>query len=281
MILSAFDMIALGCVVFIGLPHGAFDGAIYALLPDEITKQSRATSLARFLALYTCLAGVIVVLWLIMPQLSLIAFLAISAFHFGKGDTEGYHGIARLIALIAHGGLVTLWLPLTHHEMAFSYFAALTFAPIDALSLLSAFMYACAFLWAICVMAYGRMALTNPYYRGRFFEVLLLVPAMAYLPLLPAFALYFCAFHSRRHFVSLYHATKTSAPAQLYALGIGLSVASWVFGAIALFVLNQYQSFALSAIQIIFIGLAALTVPHMILVDGLWRPLRKSLHSSR
>ena len=53
MILSAFDMIALGCVVFIGLPHGAFDGAIYALLPDEITKQSRAKSLAFFLALYT------------------------------------------------------------------------------------------------------------------------------------------------------------------------------------------------------------------------------------
>ncbi len=170
MILSAFDMIALGCVVFIGLPHGAFDGAIYALLPDGIHKTEPRQITRIFFALYTGLAGVIVVFWLIMPQLSLIAFLAISAFHFGKGDTEGYHGIARLIALIAHGGLVTLWLPLVHHEVAFSYFGALTFAPIEALSLLSAFMYACAFLWAICVIAYGRMALTNPYYRGRFLK---------------------------------------------------------------------------------------------------------------
>ena len=281
MSLSFLDIFALCCVIFIGLPHGAFDGAIYALLPGNVPPKGRSKSLLRFLILYTALAAAIVLLWLILPQLSLIAFLVISAFHFGKGDTEGYHGIARLIALIAHGGLVTIWLPLAHYETAFSYFAALTFTTSDSLGLLSGVIYVSGILWMISVLAYGYMALINAYYRARFFEVLLLIFAMAFLPLLAAFALYFCAFHSRRHFASLYQATKTVASHHILKLGILLCLASWAFGGLALFMLNQYQSFALSVIQIIFIGLAALTVPHMILVDGLWRPMRKHFQASR
>ena len=86
--LSVIDMMALLCIVFIGLPHGAFDGALYALLPSG----ERKASLLRFLALYSLTALLIIGLWLVFPVISLLLFLAISAFHFGKGDTAGYQG---------------------------------------------------------------------------------------------------------------------------------------------------------------------------------------------
>ena len=274
--LSLLDLIALGFVIFIGLPHGAFDGAIYALL----SKGSRPQSLPLFLIAYTLLAALVIGLWLIAPVWALIGFLALSAFHFGKGDSEIYHGSARLFAIIAHGGLATIFLPLWHADAAFTAFAALTFRQADELALLELILRLAGLIWLAALMAYGWMALMNSFYRARFIEVLLVASLMAFLPLLPAFTLYFCAIHSRRHFMALYHSTKDKAPQALWPLAIGLSCASWGAGAIALFWASQYQSFAVSAIQIIFIGLAALTVPHMILVDGLWRPHKKPVLTS-
>lgn len=273
MSLSAIDLCALAMVAFIGLPHGAFDGAVYALLPDKGANKGR---LYLFLIAYSALAVAIILLWLVAPLASLIGFLAISAFHFGKGDTEGYHGKARLVAIAAHGGLVTIFLPLMHQDQAFAAFAALTFRASDELESLSYLLWLGAIGWGISCLTYGWMSAMNAFYRARFIELILLCLIMATLPILAGFALYFCFIHSRRHFMVLYHSTKYQAPRQLLPLGIGLSCASWLAGGIGLVLLNQYQSFAVSMIQIIFIGLAALTVPHMILVDGLWRPLRKN-----
>ena len=274
--LSLADLIALGLVIFIGLPHGAFDGAVFALLPAK----NRPQSLSVFLIGYSLIAALIIGLWLVLPLLSLIGFLALSAFHFGKGDSEIYHGRARIFAIIAHGGLATIYLPLLHTDAAFNAFAALTFRHANDLALLEMILRLCGLIWLGAVIAYGWMALMNHFYRARFIECLLIASLMAFLPLLPAFALYFCAIHSRRHFSALYDSTKDKAPQALWPLAIGLSFASWLAGGLALFWASQYQSFAVSAIQIIFIGLAALTVPHMMLVDGLWRPYKKPISTA-
>ena len=277
--LTWFDSMALLAVIVIGLPHGAFDGAVYALLAnhssDRITAGTRHT-LPVFLALYSLLALAIILLWLIFPILSLMGFLVLSGFHFGKGDTDGYHGFARIIALIAHGGLVTILLPLIHKDAAFAIFTALTFQPASGLWLLSYLITGASLLWGLACLVYGYFAVVNAHYRARFFEVCLAALVMAWLPLLPAFAFYFCVIHSRRHFLLLYQTTASLAPRSVLPLGLGLSCASWGAGLGMLFVISHYQSIALSALQIVFIGLAALTVPHMILIDGFWRPLSKS-----
>jgi Brp/Blh family beta-carotene 15,15'-monooxygenase len=232
------------------------------------------------LLLYTLLAAFVIALWLIAPLFSLIGFLLFSAFHFGKCDSEIYHGHARLFAIIAHGGLATIYLPFLHKDAAFAAFAALTLRQPDELAALEALLSFAGLIWLAALIAYGWMAFVNRFYRARFIEIIVVAIIMAFLPLLPAFALYFCAIHSRRHFIALYHSTKDKAPQALWPLALGLSCASWGAGAIALFWANMHQSFAVSAIQIIFIGLAALTVPHMILVDGLWRPYKKPISTA-
>ena len=68
--------------------------------------------------------------------------------------------------------------------------------------------------------------------------------------------------------------TATAAPKRLIMQAAGYTIASWLFGAVAFLWINE-RTFEAELIQIIFIGLAALTVPHMILVDGIFRTEKK------
>ena len=67
---SLIDIIALGFVVFVGLPHGAFDGAVYLQLPQY----KRPSDFIAFLILYVAIALVVVGIWYLLPLLSLLLF---------------------------------------------------------------------------------------------------------------------------------------------------------------------------------------------------------------
>ena len=269
--LGLIDFIALGFVVFIGLPHGAFDGAVYLQLPHY----KKPADLLVFLTLYIAMALAVIGIWYLLPLTSLLLFLALSAFHFGKGDAPALTGLSRVASIIAHGGLATIYLPLMHQDEAFSFFALLTFQQAPQLAAFETLFLGFGALWVLCLGIYAINAITAPHLRRHLLEILGASIVMALLPLLAAFAFYFCAIHSARHFTSVYQSLKQAAAPHLWGLTAGLTLASWLAGGIALLLLAPYQGFVLSVIQIIFIGLAALTVPHMILIDGVWRPFAR------
>lgn len=276
MSLSLFDGVALIAVLVIGLPHGAFDAAVYALWRGDKSQQTKTQSqidLLRFLTLYSLCAAVIVLIWLIVPLLSLAAFLAISAFHFGTGDANSEHRFHRQLQIIAHGGLVTLWLPIMHPDEVGLYFTALS-GP-EAVMII-ALIKAMQWPWLLVIFLYGLRAMRDRVMQSRFIELLIMMIALLYLPVLAGFALYFCAVHSRRHFYALYQALIHQKKGSVWPLALGLTLASWLAGGLGLMILMRAQDFTISAIQIVFIGLAALTVPHMILVDGFYHPAKKA-----
>ena len=266
---SLIDIIALGFVVFVGLPHGAFDGAVYLQLPQY----KRPSDFIAFLILYVAIALAVVGIWYLLPLLSLLLFLALSAFHFGTGDAPALKGGQRVASIISHGGLATIYLPLIHQDEAFTFFALLTFQDKDALAPLEMAYYGLGSLWAVSLIFYGIKAISTRSLRRPILEIVGAAMIMAYLPLLAGFAFYFCAIHSARHFTAVYQSLKHASPSHLWGLTAGLTMASWIAGAALYFWLAPYQGFVVSVIQIIFIGLAALTVPHMILIDGVWRPV--------
>ena len=61
-------------------------------------------------------------------------------------------------------------------------------------------------------------------------------------------------------------------PRQILLQAVWFTLVSWGGGAVMLMWLDS-GNISQDLLQVIFIGLAALTVPHMILVDGLFRRL--------
>ena len=80
--LDWLDYISLFFIIFMGIPHGALDGAISVTL--GFTKSFYLQ--VRFIITYLLVATLVVVLWYFLPVFSLILFLTVSIFHFGCGD---------------------------------------------------------------------------------------------------------------------------------------------------------------------------------------------------
>ena len=99
--LGLFNILALLAVVVIGLPHGAFDGAVAM----HLGLVNRFSSLARFVIIYVALAALVVLTWMVAPSISLILFLTISMLHFGAGDARNGQGALAFSEALAHGGI--------------------------------------------------------------------------------------------------------------------------------------------------------------------------------
>ena len=263
--LGYINLLALGGVVLIGLPHGAFDGAIAACLGQA----RRPLTLVRFIALYVALAGFVVWLWLTFPALSLIGFLIISIIHFGLGDASAVRGWFRYIQVVAHGGVVVAGISQSHRlevDTIFGFLvggdAEVVWMAIDIVSLM--------IVSALAIYAWR--ALLEPKWRQGFFEAILLLLMLIVVPPLVGFALYFCCVHSTRHLWSVWTTVKVAFPRNMLFVGaILFTVASWSVGAVTFWWCANFMSVESALLRVVFIGLAALTVPHMILVDGFFR----------
>ena len=116
--LSPIDIFALLAIMLVGLPHGAFDGAI-AFFVGAGRTPARITS---FLVGYSVLAGLYIGFWYLMPLPALIIFLALSIIHFGSGDVqpahlpieESWQGLFKAARIFSHGGVVGIVVPSLH-----------------------------------------------------------------------------------------------------------------------------------------------------------------------
>ena len=95
--------------------------------------------------------------------------------------------------------------------------------------------------------------------------------AAACLAPLVYFILYFCALHSLRHLTDALHSVENTRKALRTATL--LSIVVIVAAIIGFAVLQKAETFVLeqSIMQIVFVGLAGLTVPHMLLIDRFQR----------
>ena len=263
--LDWWDYVALFSIIFIGIPHGALDGAISITL--GYTKKLRLQ--LYFILIYIFVSLVVITLWYFLPVITLILFLLTSIFHFGCGDLDWNKSKFYLIGGYVHGGLIVFGIIFLNKIDVNRFFEILS---VDQLYLLWTSLNLGLFFWIIAViyicLNYRKINISTHYLKLAL-SILLLV---LILPPLPAFAIYFCLIHSFHHIRRILPTLLDFMEKQkAISLMIIFSVLSWVGCGIAFYYLSNFNSYPDTIIKITFIGLAALTFPHMILVDGIFR----------
>jgi len=248
-------LLAFGVLVF-GLPHGALDPLI-ARRAGLITGWRSAVG---FHLAYGGAALAMLLVWLIAPGPALAGFLAYSAHHFA-GDWLRT-GTARRLAL----GAAVLGLPsIMHGDQVADIYTVLS-GPAGAQ--IAQLQSALAPLWLSVLTG---MALFEAWSRRRAhaLEIAGLMATGLILPPLVFFALYFCCLHSPRHFLQVWRGgvdkplvVRTAALYSVLAALIAVIIAAAAAPAVRL---------EASVLQTVFVGLAALTVPHL-LMSSLTRP---------
>jgi Brp/Blh family beta-carotene 15,15'-monooxygenase len=237
----------------LGMPHGALD----PLIARRLGFWRTPFTFAVFNLAYTAVAAAVIALWLVAPVPSLIAFLLISAAHFGSDWNRD-----RPLALRFITGAALLSLPSLRDQSAVADLYA-TLAGEGARSIATAQ----AALGPVLLVALAAAAVIAA--RRAPHEGIELVAAAA-LALLAAplvfFIVYFCALHSVRHLREGFgeehgHGRRlTALIVAAYTLTPLLMAAAFLWATAGTASLDD------QLLRVVFIGLAALTVPHMILV---------------
>ena len=269
--MAPLDLAALAVIVLIGLPHGALDGAIAI----HLGLNRKILHFIWFLMLYIGIAGLVVGVWLLAPTTCLLGFLIISMLHFGAGDARHGTGWLRSAEILAHGGLVIVCISQIHHDevdVIFGYLTdrdtALLWQGIDVLTVIVGMAI------VVCIA----QALWHRRWRGTAVELVALAALFALTPPLVGFAVYFCCVHSARHVYGIVNSLpRDISRFSMINQAAAFTVASWAAGGVAIWWFADMTNPEPVVLRVVFIGLAALTVPHMMLVDGLFRRSERTL----
>ncbi len=262
-LLSTPSLIAIAAILLIGVPHGGLDGAV----ARRAGWPSGTGPWIAFHLVYLLLAAGVAGLWWLYPLSSLIFFLLISALHFGSSDIHPISAPSSKDAwlpLIAHSGLVVIAIPAFQSSAVEPLFAVLIGAD-NSLWLLQQIQQL-LLPWVACLFAYGIYSIYQPRWRSTQLNLVILIALAYLLPPLVSFALYFCLWHSRGHMQRIWRSIAADHRRRSAIEAITYSLLAYAAAAIY-FALQATNEVAPALIQLTFIGLAALTVPHMLLVD--------------
>ena len=245
---------AAALILLLGMPHGAFD----VVVARKLFGVADFKGWALFLLLYIGLSAAVVGFWFVAPTPFLCAFLVCSALHFGADPAAGASALARCL----YGGAAIV-LPALWHGPELQRLLGLVAGPASA-ALVAPVLSQMAAPWlAASVLACVLQARTSWLAA---WELATLAALSVVAPPLVAFTVYFCAMHSPRHILRTL-ANLPGAEAR-NALALALWPTLAVLSALAAIGwLSSDRSMEVWVMQLVFVGLAALTMPHMVLLE--------------
>ncbi len=271
----AIDYIFFGFfVVLVGIPHGAID---HLVEEKYLEMQKKSFFLGRFLLKYVLQILAYGVLWLIMPALSLLLFLLISGWHFGESDMQPAprHSLWKVNQMLL-GSLVLFYILM--REPAFTG---------DIIYRITRESHLARAIWAWAVSNAGWLYGTSAFFllltgyfaqraeplqwqQSKWVSFLLIMLLIYFLPLLPAFALYFGGWHSLNTFghmsgfldnkKSIWQLWKAALPFTLLAIFF-LIIIAFVWSALFIHI---------DPLPILFIFIAVITLPHLLVMNKMF-----------
>lgn len=262
----------------LGLPHGAFDMEVGRRLLSS--RHGRAWW-PRFVGVYIVAAAAVVGWWWVHPVSALISLLGLGIVHFGDEDlgpeSDGVAGARRLLRAVSRG-VVPVLAPLAFWSVQVAaIFGVLLGAGrgdgplstgladphvVRTVGLVGLALGLPGLLDAAFAAGRRRMPLIEP---------AIVALAAALMPPVAFFAAYFCFVHAVRH--SLRSAAEM-IPSDLVSAARGFVRVTWpataatVIGAIVIgvwLVAGSGLAADDATLRVVFIGLHALTVPHVLL----------------
>ncbi len=259
-------------VLIVGVSHGSLDH----LKGKKLLKLFNIKSTYIFYITYILISAAVVVTWLLLPSITLIVFLIIASYHFGKEDTHFLINNRSYFTQLLYffKGFLIILAPLTFHfQETIAIFKLLLidnevfYSTLDFIEKNNIIQKGNVFSFLSSVIL-----LLKNFEKKKFlifFDYFSILTLNLYLTPLIAFTFYFCFLHSIRHSISLAIELNPDSVIKGFRLfvkkALPLTILTAVFSFIALYLLSYSNNIDGAILKIIFIGLASLTFPHILL----------------
>ena len=270
--LNISSILCLFLILTIGVSHGSLDHIKGKKLLEIFNIQKTYL----FYLVYVLITLGVIFIWILFPLITLILFLFVASYHFGKEDTEFLVVDKSYFTetLYFFKGFLIILAPLYFHfqdtveifkilliDNEFFY-SILSFIEINKIIQIGIFVSTLSSI----VLFLNKFEIKKFIIFLDYFSIIIL---NFYLSPLIAFTFYFCFLHSIRHSISL--ALELDGDNLFNGFNIfvkkaiPLTILTGVFSLISIYLLNIVDNLDNSVLKVIFIGLASLTFPHILL----------------
>ena len=254
------------------VPHGALDLALARKLPWV---KNSLVRLGVFFIFYIILAVSFWLIWPYFPNLCFATFVIISLVHFGHNDTwKSSSKLVKWSSFLIYSTLPWIQSGFWHERETELIFTKMM---SDAAGMEAHLLRLGGYLWFIGVAFFAIFIVRRVKYRQKFMkiyhhklmEIAVLVLTFAIFRPELAFLVYAAAVHAPRHLrrtiplaIAAHPSGKRGLTWEMAAiLSITLALAVWAL------VTNISLDRDIALFRLTFIGLASLTLPHMLLID--------------
>ena len=269
---SISPLICLLFILVIGVSHGSLDH----IKGKRLLKIFDIKNVLFFYVSYILLAIFIILFWVLLPAISLLLFLVVASYHFGKEDTQFLttnNNLINQLLFFFKGSLIILAPMFFHFNETVAIYKFLLIEDEAFYTILDYIETNKILLIGIVLSTLSSVLLLIKEFEIKKFVIFLdyfsIIILNYYLPPLVAFTLYFCFLHSLRHTITLIFEIDNfdfnNGLIKFLKKALPLTILTAIFCLISLFFLNNIYDLNSSILKVIFIGLASLTFPHILL----------------
>jgi len=264
--------ICLLLILSIGISHGSLDN----IKGRKLFQILEINNFYIFYSAYILIAIIVIIFWILIPYVSLIIFLMVASFHFGKEDTQFLifeNSYYNQFLFLLKGSLIVFAPMYFHFDETISIFRLLFIENENFYNFLDLIESKKILLYCVILSTLANILLFTKNFELKkltiFLDYFSIIIINYYFSPLVAFTIYFCFLHSVRHSISLMSELDRDDLGNGFKIfvkkALPLTIITAIFCAIGLYLLNNTYNLESSILKIIFIGLASLTFPHILL----------------
>jgi len=252
-------------ILSIGISHGALDN----LKGKKLLKILKFKSIFVFYLGYIAISLFVILCWVLIPTLTLTIFLVVACYHFGKEDTDFLvkkKSFFINLLFTLKGSIIIISPLLFNFQDTADIFKLLNF-DISIFGINQIFLYSILFLSfsSNIALSLNQESDFKSLIMMDFISILIL---NFFLSPILAFTIYFCFLHSLRHSFSLIFELSKNFKRGAFMFikkALPLTIATVLIYVISFYYLNNLFVIDETIYKLIFIGLASLTFPHILL----------------